>query len=185
VVPQPGYNNGDATNDVVFVATGERYINSATSVGVGGNVYYSTAGSGATQFARVTPQNPGVTVGGNITSMDVADCGCVACPSKFMVVVGVTSNGVGTAGEGVYTWNRNGTGNWEDLQISNSLVAPPSPGTMAAGNSLDVLAVKFASWSTDKGIIAVANDLATTDPAGEAIGVYVCFYDGNDGSPHP
>jgi hypothetical protein len=189
VVPQPGYNDADATNDVVFVATGGRNIDSSGTLWAGdpagsGNVYYSAAGSAATQFTRVTPQNPGVALGGWITSMDVADCGCVACPSSMMVVVGVTSLQAGGLGEGVYSWNRNGTGNWEDLQISTSMVAPPAPGTLPAGNSIDVYAVKFANWETEKGIIAVADDFANVvaNPAPwNTFGFFTCFYDGEDG----
>lgn len=183
VVPQPGYSDSDAANDQVFVATGGRYIAGVFvgDAGGAGNVYYSAPGSGATQFTKVTPQNPGVVLGGWITSIDVADCGCVSCPSKFMVVVGVTSNTAGALGEGVYTWNRNGTGNWEDLMVSTSTVAPPSPGTLPAGNSIDALAVKFANWTTEKGIIAVVNDLANVVGNAEGTGVYVCFYDGDDG----
>jgi len=207
VVPQPGYANGDSAKDVVFVAMGSRYI---TGVGGGaanyagglseGNIYRSM--DGAANFTRVTPRCPAVTLapfgvpntGGTITSMDVAEN--PMSPGTYMAIVGVSSLRTSTGGptgcgEGVYTWNQNNTMVWLDLQISNAIVGPllpPAPGTMPAGNGLDVLQVMASrNFTTDGLIAATANDILIGDPANLAsplvtvIGLYVCFYDANDG----
>jgi len=207
VVPQPGYVDSDSANDNIFFATGSRYI-SGDSDAIGsyagglsqGNIYRSLD-AGKT-FTRVTPRCPAVTLaphgpntGGTITSLDVAMCPLCAsggCQNPYMAIVGVSSintsegNGSASCGEGVWTWNQNNTNMWQDLQISNTVVSmdnPPMPGTMPAGNGLDVIQV-YASrnFATDGCIVAVANDIISGDPADEDPGIYVCFYDANDGT---
>jgi len=200
IVPQPGYVNGDSAKDTVFLAMGSRYIAGdpklAASYAGGlsqGNIYRSM--DGGANFTRVTPRCPAVTLapagpnsGGTITSLDVAEN--MGFPGTYMAVVGVSSlnNFVAAPnrGEGVYTWNQNNTAVWLDLQISNAmpgLTTPPQPGTMPAGNGLDVIQVLCSpNYPTDGLIVAVVNDIVnTTDPAGENVGIYVCFYDANDG----
>ena len=208
VVPQPGYTDGDSAKDVVFVAMGSRYITGLSTNPLNyagglsqGNIYRSM--DGAANFTRVTPRCPAVTLtpaglgtGGTITSMDVAEN--PMSPGTYMAIVGVSSIATGgfidpstTRGEGVYTWNQNNTMVWLDLQISNAVVialGPPMPGTMPAGNGLDVIQVMASrNFTTDGCIVAVANDIRGTghalgiDPAGENMGIYVCFYDANDG----
>jgi hypothetical protein len=198
IVPQPGYVDSDSTKDTVFVAMGSRFIsgtqNDVGSVAGGlseGNIYRSM--DAAKNFTRVTPRCPGVTAGGTITSMDVVQCAVCAtgCQDPNMVIVGVSSlltstGGAGGHGEGVYTWNQNGIALWNDLQVSNSMVVPVTPGTMAAGNMLDVIQVYGSrNYPTDGLIVAVVNDLGAPgggiDPANEPAGIYVCFYDANDG----
>jgi hypothetical protein len=190
IVPQPGYVDGDGAKDVVFLAMGSRYISSNDRVAGGlseGNIYRSM--DGGANFTRVTPRCPAVTLvpGGTITSLDVAEN--MGFPGTYMAVVGVSSLGTIAAfpnkGEGVYTWNQNNTAVWLDLQISDALPGfgtPPTPGTMPAGYGMDVLQVICSpSYTTDGLISAVVNDVSGGDPAGEATGTYVCFYDANDG----
>lgn len=202
IVPQPGYTDSDTSKDTIFVAMGTRYLNGSPIVltnyagGLSeGNIYRSTDGCGS--FTRVTPRCPAVTLanhgpntGGTITSLDVVECPVCSqgCQNPFMAIVGVSSlntstgGATGGCGEGVWTWNQNGVAIWNDLQVSNSMVAPPTPGTMPAGNGLDVIQVYGSrNYPTDGCIMAVANDILGTDPALEPAGVYVCFYDANDG----
>jgi hypothetical protein len=212
IVPQPGYVNGDSTKDVVFLATGTRLVYNGTlatdptygNVTAGGlsegNIYRSQ--NAGADFTRATPRCPAVTLaphgqntGGTITSMDVVEN--QGFPGTYMAIVGVsslnTSLGGATTGcgEGVYSWNQNNTIVWLDLQISNAqpgYLTPPQPGTMPAGNGLDVLQVIGSpNFVTDGLIAATVNDIVAidtpdlVDPANEAIGTYVCFYDANDG----
>jgi hypothetical protein len=192
VVPQPGYKDGDTSNDAVFIATGARYIAAApalpapglyagsTATGEG-NIYRSL--DGCNSFTRVTPRCPGVVAGGWITSMDVAQCPvCTSgCQNPYMAIVGVSSLGATTLGEGVYTWNDNGIPMWNDLQVSDAMPPAPTPGTVPAGSGLDVIEV-YASrnFPTDGVIVAVVNDIAGVIPT-PGVGLYVCFYDRDDG----
>ena len=208
IVPQPGYADGDSAKDVVFVAMGTRFIghhsvNDPLDLGnyagglSQGNIYRSM--DAGKSFTRVTPRCPAVTLaphgpntGGTITSMDVVENPLQL--GTYMAIVGVSSIGTsdgtptGSCGEGVYTWNQNNTMVWLDLQISDAMPGfgtPPTPGTMPAGNGLDVVQVMGSrNFVTDGCIVAVANDnvlVGTKDPAGEVSGIYVCFYDANDG----
>ena len=213
IVPQPGYVDTDSANGAVFVAMGSRYVQTRTQAaqlpvsgvlagGPGtGNIYRST--DGGDNFTRVTPRCPGVTTGlalCTITSLDVAKSSCcgTGCPVPYMAIVGVSSLGADLAptpasyGEGVYTWNQNGVAIWSDLSIANAIQfvsggTPPVPGTMPAGNGLDVLAVLASpNYENDGQIIAVVNDITAGDPASIANplvtpGVYTCFWDTNDG----
>jgi hypothetical protein len=196
VVPQPGYVDGDAANDAVFVATGTRRLPTVGASGtwVGGqrlgDVYRSL--DGGSTFTRVTPRCPAVDVlwpavnpGGTLYCMDVAESRHV--PGEFVVVVGVVGSGDPGAiftngnGEGVYTWNEDGDRDWKDLQIANALPPAPFPGTLPAGNGLHVVQVKFSPNYTEDGqIVAVAND--GLGFAGAPMGIYVCFYDELDGT---
>jgi hypothetical protein len=191
VVPQPGYIEGDSANDVVFVATGTRYLSRwAPGAFVGGpnegNIYRSF--DGGKSFTRVTPRNPAVTLvaGGTITSIDVAEN--TDHPGTFMALVGVSSLGLGgpgaLRGEGVYTWNEDNDRDWRDKQVSNALPPAPFPGTMPAGNGLDVIAVKASpTYTEDEIFMAVVSDVThLTDPAGMPIGIYLCLWDGIDGA---
>ena len=192
VVPQPGYVDGDSANDMVFVATGTRYLSVyGPGVWVGGpnegNIYRSF--DGGKSFTRVTPRVPAVTLvvpGGTITSMDVAEN--TDHPGTFMALVGVSSLGQGGPGngfgEGVYTWNEDNDRDWRDKQVSNALPPAPFPGSMPAGNGLDVWAVKASpNYTEDQIFIAVVDDITDfTDPAGMAIGIYLCLWDGFDGA---
>jgi len=206
VIPQPGYNNSLSSKDAVFVATGTRFINGNPIVNTSyagglsqGNIYSST--DGGHNFTRVTPRCPAVTLaphgpntGGTITSLDIVEN--MDSPGTYMAIVGVSSlhtssgNGSTSCGEGVYIWNLNNHSHWDDLQISNAVPGfgtPPSPGTMPAGNGLDVIAVMGSrNFKTDGLIAAVANDFLNTDPAFDANhnlvpGIYTCFYDAGDG----
>jgi hypothetical protein len=190
VVPQPGYVDGDSANDVVFVATGTRYHPVWGPGGFAGgqrqgNIYRSF--DGGDTFTRVTPRNPAVTLGANsgtITSLDVAEN--VGAPGTYLALVGVSGmNGVGR-GEGVYTWNEDNDRDWQDKQISNAMPPAPFPGTMPAGRGLDVMAVKASdSYTEDQIFMALVSDTifgGAGDPAGMDVGVYFCFWDGNDGS---
>jgi len=189
VVPQPGYVDGDSANSVVFVATGTRYLATSGAYAGGpqeGNIYRSFNGGAA--FTRVTPRNPAVTLvgGGTITSMDVAEN--TDYPGTFMALVGISSlqnGGVPAAGfgEGVYTWNEDDDRDWRDKQVSNALPPAPFPGTMPAGNGLDVIAVKASpTYTEDQILMAVVSDInALGDPAGMDVGVYFCIWDGMDG----
>ena len=209
IVPQPNYVNTDSANDVIFLATGSRYVvirdgttggpNAGSLVGGPGtgNIYRST--DAGNNFTRITPRCPGVTTtsaGDTITCLDVAKSACcgTGCPVPYMAIVGVSSLGENTDadtvthGEGVYTWNENGVAIWQDKSISNAIQfitggAPPVPGTMPAGNGLDVLAVLASpNYENDGQIIAVVNDISTSDPALMTEGIYTCFYDALDGS---
>ena len=201
IVPQPGYADGDSANDAVFFAMGTRYI-SGNNSSVGGNMkwagnlsegnIYRSMNAGAL-FTRVNPRCPAVTInkhgehtGGTITSMDVVEN--MGFPGTYMAIVGVsslnTSDGTadGNRGEGVYAWNRNNTAFWDDLQLSDAAVTVPEPGTEPAGNGLDVIQVIGSpNYTTDGLIAAVANDIVDSDPAVATKGIYVCFYDANDG----
>jgi len=115
VIPQPGYTDGDSSNNAIFIATGARYVAPAAvaayvgnTVGGDGNIYRSL--DGCDNFTRVTPRCPGVAAGGWITSMDVVQCPVctTGCQNPYMAIVGVSSINAGAAGEGVYTWNDNG-----------------------------------------------------------------------------
>ena len=207
VVPQPGYNNSIGSKDAVFLAMGSRYIagNPAAVASYAGglsqgNIYRSM--DGGASFSRVNPRCPAVTLaphgpntGGTITSMDVVEN--MNPRNTYMAIVGVSSlhasggAGINSCGEGVYTWNQNNTAVWLDLQISNAMPGfgtPPTPGTMAAGNGLDVIQVMGSrNFTTDGLIAAVANDFLNGDPANlgnpgvVTPGIYVCFYDTGDG----
>ena len=206
VVPQPGYVDATSGKDAVFLAMGTRYLTSNNSSPLAinpgnyagnlseGNIYRSM--NGGASFMRANPRCPAVTLtpfgpntGGTITSMDVVEN--IGYPGTYMAIVGVSSlgqskgTGTGSCGEGVWTWNRQNDQDWSDLQISNAVIAPygpPKPGTMPAGNCLDVIQVMGSrTYTTDGVIVAVANDIIATDPALEATGIYVCFYDANDG----
>jgi hypothetical protein len=206
VVPQPGYNDDIGSKDAVFLAMGSVFVGTASQVidnyagGLSqGNIYRSM--DGGASFSRVNPRCPAVTLaphgpntGGTITSMDVVEN--MNPRNTYMAIVGVSSitesdgDGTGSCGEGVYTWNQNNTAVWLDLQISNAMPGfgtPPAPGTMPAGNGLDVIQVMGSRNFTSDGLIAaVANDFLDTDPAhlsNPAVdqGIYVCFYDANDG----
>ena len=206
VIPQPGYVDATSGKDAVFLAMGTRYLTSNNSsplvINPGnyagnlseGNIYRSM--NGGASFMRANPRCPAVTLtpfgpntGGTITSMDVVEN--IGFPGTYMAIVGVSSlgqskgNGTGSCGEGVWTWNRQNDQDWSDLQISNAVIAPygpPKPGTMPAGNGLDVIQVMGSrTYTTDGVIVAVANDIIADDPASEGKGIYVCFYDANDG----
>jgi len=191
VVPQPGYVDGDAEKDVIFLATGCRYISLYDTyvggplvVGGEGNLYRSMDGGNI--FTRVTPRCPAVLLSlpGTITSLDVAEN--LKVPGTYMAVVGVSSveqSALGAGrGEGVYTWNEDNDRDWQDLQVANALPPVPFPGTMPAGNGLDVLAVKVSdSYNEDGCIMAVVNDRFGGDPAGQLPGVFLCYWDGKDG----
>jgi hypothetical protein len=192
VIPQPGYSDNSGASDTVFVAMGSRYISGNPALpasyagGLGeGNIYRST--NGGSTFTCVTPSCPGVVDGGTITSLDVVESAvCVSgCQNQYMAVVGVSSLSTSGLGEGVYTWNQDGISIWNDLQISDAMPGPgtpPTPGTMPAGNGLDVIQIMGSrNYTTDGLICAVVNDIAGGDPAGEPAGIYVCFYDANDG----
>jgi len=194
VVPQPGYDGTDADNQVIFIATGSRYQPAlaanppATAVAGGasqGNIYRSM-GNGGSSFTRITPRCPAVTtlpVGGTITSIDVAEnMGDGCCPGEYVVVVGVSSLNLGVGlGEGVYTWNKDGVSIWVDMQVSNDLPPSPFPGTLPAGNGMDVIQVMFSpDYTTDGQIVAVLNDIAGV--VGSPVGIYVCFWDAIDGA---
>ncbi len=184
VVPQPGYVDGDSANGVVFVATGTRYL-AVGGVGafVGGsqegNIYRSY--DGGKTFTRVTPRNPAVTLvgGATITSMDVAEN--TDYPGTFMVVVGVSGLMTQGIGEGVYTWNEDNDRDWRDKQVSTALPPAPFPGTLPAGNGLDVIAVKASpTYTEDQILMAVVNEQGGWAGA-PATGVYLCLWDGKDG----
>jgi hypothetical protein len=192
VVPQPGYVEGDANNDVVFIATGTRPIAwtamPLTLAGGAstGNIYRSM--DGGNLFTRVTPRNPSVTtlpIGGTITSMDVAED--MMASGTYFAVVGVSSLGLGGVGngigEGVYTWNEAGIPVWQDKQVVNSLPPAPFPGTMPAGNGMDVIAVIASpDHANDGKMAAVVNDIDAADPGGQPAGIYTCVWDGLDGA---
>jgi hypothetical protein len=186
VVPQPGYVDGDASHDVVFVATGTRYLSpGGPAIFIGGpqegNIYRSM--DGGDNFTRVTPRNPAVTLvaGGTITSLDVAEN--VDHPGTYMALVGVSSLDDGAPrGVGVYTWNEYNDRDWRDKQVSNALPPAPFPGSMPAGNGLDVWAVKASpTYTEDQIFMAVVSDIGPGDPAGQPRGIYLCLWDGNDG----
>ena len=184
VVPQPGYVDGDSANGVVFVATGTRYLaRMGPAIYVGGpqegNIYRSF-NSGA-DFTRVTPRNPAVTLlaGGTITSMDVAEN--TDYPGTFMALVGVSSLMATGVGEGVYTWNEDDDRDWRDKQVSTALPPAPFPGSLPAGNGIDVLAVKASpTYTEDQILMAVVNDRGVW-VGNPGIGIYVCLWDGTDG----
>jgi len=198
VVPQPGYVDGDSTNGVIFVATGTRY-KSTGSVGPGGgalpgtivggpaegNLYRSM--DGGAMFTRVTPRVPSVTLTtpGTITCMDVAEN--IMTPGTYMAIVGTSSlrtsgGGVAGRGEGVWTWNEDNDRDWKDQMVANALPPAPFPGSMPAGNGLDVLAVLASPTYTEDGtFMAVVSDILPADPAGSALGIYVCYWDNFDG----
>ncbi len=187
VVPQPGYDDTDDANKVIFVGTGSRYIAPINAYAGGasqGNIYRSF--DGGSIFTRITPRCPAVTtlpIGGTITSIDVAEnMGDGCCPGEYVVVVGVSSlNTGGGIGEGVYTWNRDGVPIWVDMQVSNDLPPSPFPGTLPAGNGMDVIQVMFSpDYPTDGQIVAVLNDILGI--VGSPLGIYVCFWDGIDGA---
>ena len=188
VVPQPGYVDGDSANSAVFVATGTRYVAPGGPLIVGGmqegNIYRSF--DGGKTFTRVTPRNPAVTLvaGGTITSMDVAEN--TDYPGTFMALVGVSSLQAGgpgaNVGEGVYTWNEDNDRDWRDKQVSTALPPAPFPGTMPAGNGIDVWAVKASpTYTEDQILMAVVSDLGT-GPGSPGSGIYLCLWDGMDGA---
>jgi len=188
VVPQPGYVDGDSANSVVFLATGTRWVATAgTWVGGPneGNIYRSF--DGGDNFTRVTPRNPAVTLvtpGGTITSLDVAEN--TDYPGTYMAVVGVSSLGTGGPGvgmgEGVYTWNEDDDRDWRDKQVSTALPPAPFPGTMPAGNGLDVIAVMASpTYTEDQILMAVVSDLGV-GPGSPGSGIYLCLWDGMDGA---
>ena len=195
VLPQPGYNDGVGSKDTVFLAMGTRYVAGDPKVVASysgglskGNIYRSMDGGAA--FTCVTPRCPGVVAGGTITALDVVENRGLS--GTYMAIVGIssirTSGGGGPTGlgEGIYTWNQNGVANWNDLQVSDAMSGfgtPPAPGTMSAGNGLDIIQVMGSrNYKTDGLICAVVNDIIVGDPAGEPAGIYVCFYDANDGT---
>ena len=188
VVPQPGYVDGDSANDIVFVAMGTRYL-SRTGPGTyaggpgEGNLYRSMDGGNA--FTRVTPRNPAVTLvnPGTITSLDVAENRFA--PGTFKALVGTSSvNTGGNRLEVMWTWNEDDDRDWQDQQIANALPPAPFPGTMPAGNGLDVVDVMFSDNYVEDGcFMAVANDIVGGDPSGQPAGsFYFCYWDDDDGA---
>ena len=163
--------------------------------GLGTGDIYRSQDAGR-NFTRVTPRCPGVTTysgGGTITSLDVAEDMNIA--GTYMAIVGISSLGLGgnpdptvSRGEGVYTWNEFNVPIWQDKMICNAIQfvsggIEPLPGTMPAGNGLDVLAVLASpNYKTDGQIVAVVNDIKTSDSSGMGYGVYTCFWDGKDGA---
>jgi len=182
VVPQPGYVDGDSSNDVVFIATGTRYL-SPTDAYVGGpregNLYRSMDGGAA--FTRITPRNPATALDGTIKCLDVAEN--INAPGTYMAIVGTFSFILARQGEGVWTWNEDNDRDWQDLQVANALPPAPFPGTMPAGNGLEVIAVLASPTYTEDGcIMAVVDDFLDVDPAGSPFGIYVCYWDHFDGT---
>jgi len=187
VVPQPGYTEGDSANDIVFVAMGTRYLSpSGPGSYVGGpgegNLYRSL--DGGSSFTRVTPRNPSVTLvaAGTITSLDVIENRHV--PGTYKAFVGTSSlNTGGGRLEGVWTWNEDDDRDWQDQQVANAMPPAPFPGTMPAGNGLDVIAVMASDNYVEDGCaMAVVSDISGADPSGMAPGVYFCYWDDNDGA---
>jgi len=188
VVPQPGYVEGDATKDVVFVATGTRAIEGGAAPIVAGgpatgDIYRSM--DGADNFTRITPRNPAIDLGGTITSMDVAENRYPEAAGTYMVAVGTASlvNAAGF-GEGVWTWNEDNDRDWQDKQVVTSLPPAPFPGTAPAGNGMSTINLKFSpSWLEDGCLMAVIGDLGPgPNPFSPGIGTYLCFYDDTDGT---
>jgi hypothetical protein len=188
VIPQPGYVDGDAANDVVFVATGTRMIEPpivplSPPFVVGGpgtgDIYRSM--DGGSNFTRVTPRNPAIAVGGTITSMDVAENR--NAPGTYMVAVGTSVTGlVPGQNEGVWTWNEDNDRDWKDKQVSTALPPAPFPGTMPAGNGMSALQVLFSpDWVEDGCLMATIVDMGMWI-ASPGPGTYVCFYDDLDGT---
>jgi len=188
VVPQPGYVEGNSGKDVIFIATGTRYLSPGSGYVGGpqeGNLYRST--DGGSSFTRVTPRNPSVTLiaGGTITCLDVAEN--INAPGTYMAIVGTSSLGISTPavprGEGVWTWNEDNDRDWKDQMVANALPPAPFPGSMPAGNGLDVIAVLASPTYTEDGtFMAVVNDILPGDPAASLPGIYVCYWDNFDGT---
>jgi len=156
IVPQPGYNDTDTANQVVFLATDD-------------NLYRST--KGGREFQRINPECPGV-VDPNlaipydfISSLDVAEN--INNPGTYLAVVGISSYGVGTAlGEGVFTWNEDNVPAWRDKRVGN----------VPYGMGYEALDVMFSPNYTDDGvIIAILNDSAVLGD------VVMSFYVSSDG----
>ncbi len=139
IVPQPGYDDTDAANQVVFLATDD-------------NLYRSS--NGGVGFTRIVPECPGV-IDPNfgipydlITSLDVAEN--INVPGTYVAVVGTGTllNG----GEGVFTWNEDNLLSWRDKKAGNSVY----------GTGYEALDVMFSPNYTDDGVIvAILNDWNT------------------------
>jgi len=136
IVPQPGYDDTDAANQVVFLATDD-------------NLYRSL--NGGDNFTRIVPECPGV-VDPNlaipydlITSLDVAEN--MNVPGTYVAVVGTGTLLAG--GEGVFTWNEDNLLAWRDKKAGNSVY----------GTGYEALDVMFSPNYTDDGVIvAILND---------------------------
>jgi len=136
IVPQPGYDDTDAANRVVFLATDD-------------NLYRSL--DGGDSFTRIVPECPGL-VDPNlaipydlITSLDVAENMNVA--GTYVAVVGTGTLLAG--GEGVFTWNEDNLLSWRDKKAGNSVY----------GTGYEALDVMFSPNYADDGVIvAILND---------------------------
>jgi hypothetical protein len=140
IVPQPGYDDTVAANQVVFLATDD-------------NLYRST--NGGKIFTRIVPECPGVIdpSTGNpyslISSLDVAEN--INVPGTYVAVVGISWYGgvVNANGEGVFTWNEDNLLSWRDKRAGN----------VPYGRGYEALDVMFSPNYTDDGlIIAILND---------------------------
>jgi hypothetical protein len=136
IVPQPGYDDTDAANQVVFLATDD-------------NLYRSL--NGGDSFTRIVPECPGVVDPDAaipydlITSLDVAEN--MNVPGTYVAVVGTGTllNG----GEGVFTWNEDNLLSWRDKKAGNSVY----------GTGYEALDVMFSPNYADDGVIvAILND---------------------------
>ena len=153
IVPQPGYNDTDTANQVVFLATDD-------------NLYRSTNGGQA--FTRINPECPGVvdpnvaTTRDLITSLDVAEN--INNPGTYLAVVGTGT--ILAGGEGVFTWNEDNLLSWRDKRAGNTVY----------GTGYEALDVMFSPNYTDDGvIIAILNDFAVNND------VIMSFYVSSDG----
>jgi len=162
IVPQPGYDDTDAANQVVFLATDD-------------NLYRST--NGGDTFTRIVPECSGVvdpnlaTPYSLISSLDVAENINVA--GTYVALVGTSRYGgaVNPAGEGVFTWNEDNLLSWRDKKAGNSVY----------GTGYEALDVMFSPNYTDDGVIvAILNDRAVN---GDVIMSFWVTMDGLWNSP--
>lgn len=144
IVPQPGYNDTDTANQVVFLATDD-------------NLYRSL--KGGQDFQRIVPECPGVvdpnlaTLYDLISSLDVAEN--INNPGTYVAVVGISNyncappGAVCGGGDGVFTWNEDNLLSWKDKKAGNTVY----------GTGYEALDVMFSPNYTDDGvIIAILND---------------------------